>query len=174
MKLKIPAFLLAILAFFGVSSCSTVSPVPTTVTNGIPNFAIVDPGIYRGGQPTIEGWQYLKSIGVTNVIKLNERDESSDRQAIELGLKIFYHPINLADQAILKPNKADVFKAVSQITTNTYIHCEHGQDRTGLIVGIYRIQVNHWTKQKAYDEMLTHGFHKILHGLDDFWEDDVK
>lgn len=169
--MKLPSFILAILAFFGCSSCSTVK---TITVNGIPNFAIVEDGIYRGGQPTDEGWRYLKSIGVTNVIKLNEVSESSDKYAIDLGMKVYYHPINFFDQTLTKPNKSDVFKAVSQITKNTYIHCEHGQDRTGLIVGMYRIQFNMWTKKKAYDEMLAHGFHKILHGLDDFWEDDVK
>src|SRR5262245_28831948 len=41
--------------------------------HGIPNFGKVDgvEALYRGGQPTLEGWRYLKSVGVTNIIKLN-------------------------------------------------------------------------------------------------------
>jgi protein tyrosine/serine phosphatase len=154
-----------------LAGCATT---PTNVTNGIPNFHQVSTGIYRGGQPTLEGWKYLKSLGVTNVIKLNEISEASDQPAIDLGMTVKYHPINIADQVLLKPNKKDFLEAVSQITHGTYVHCEHGQDRTGLAVGTYRVLYQHIDKPSAYKEMLDFGFHKSLHGLDDFWEDDVK
>ena len=89
-------------------------------------------------------------------------------------MNVVYHPINIADQVYFKPNKKAEFDAVAHITPFTYVHCEHGQDRTGLTIGIYRVQHDGWTKEKAYNEMIAHGFHKSLHGLDDFWEDDVK
>lgn len=54
----------------------------------------------------------------------------------------------------------------------TYVHCERGQDRTGLIVGVYRVKVEHWTKADAYQEMLKHGFHPILRGLCWSWQED--
>ena len=153
-----------------ILGCTTV---PTIITRGVPNFAMVEPGVYRGGQPTLEGWLYLKSLGVTNVVKLNEISEGSDQPAIDLGMTVNYHPINFIDQAVLKPNKKDFLEAVSEIKPGTYVHCEHGQDRTGLAVGAYRVIDEHVAKKTAYSEMLTHGFHKVLHGLNDFWEDNI-
>jgi len=47
----------------------------------------------------------------------------------------------------------------------TFVHCEHGEDRTGLAVGAYRIKVEHWTKPAAYQEMEAPGFHPLLRGL---------
>src|SRR2546430_2746714 len=57
-----------------------------------------------------------------------------------------------------------------------FVHCEHGQDRTGLVVACYRVQAEGWSKAKAEKEMFDHGFHKILHGLWEYWESvpDVK
>src|SRR3954463_14789217 len=41
--------------------------------NGIVNYGVVDEarGIYRGGDPSPAGWEYLRLHGVTNVVKLN-------------------------------------------------------------------------------------------------------
>src|SRR6266496_4441470 len=45
--------------------------------HGIKNFYQVDEHVYRGGQPTDEGFQYLSTIGVKTVIDLREADERS-------------------------------------------------------------------------------------------------
>ena len=154
-----------------VSGCSTATG-PTV--HGIPNFKQFAPGEYRGGQPaSAEGWQYLLSLSVTNVVKFNPEKEASDDQARQLGMTVNYFPIDTLHQTVLKPDKAQMKAAVAQMKPGTYVHCEHGQDRTGLGVGLERVWVEHWTKQAAYSEMLTNGFHTSLHGLADFWEDDV-
>jgi hypothetical protein len=44
---------------------------------GIRNFYIVDEHIYRGAQPTGEGFQYLAKNGVKTVIDLRENDARS-------------------------------------------------------------------------------------------------
>lgn len=31
-----------------------------------------------------------------------------------------------------------------------YLHCHHGEDRTGLIFGLYRVRLQGWTPEKAY------------------------
>jgi tyrosine-protein phosphatase SIW14 len=169
--MKTSTWILSMLLTIGLCGCwSGCTTTPTVVTHGVPNFYSLDGNIYRGGQPTTEGWAYLKSIGVTNVVKLNEKSEAVDKT----DLPVNYYPINVADQVLLKPSKKTVDGAVSHITPNTYVHCEHGQDRTGLIIGVYRVTHDHWSKEKAYNEMIGYGFHKSLHGLNDYWEDDVK
>jgi len=51
------------------------------------------------------------------------------------------------------------------------IHCQHGEDRTGLAVGLYRVLVQNVAPKDAYQEMLDHGFHPLLLGLKDYFED---
>jgi hypothetical protein len=52
------------------------------------------------------------------------------------------------------------------------VHCQHGQDRTGYIVGMYRRIVEKRTKGDAWTEMIDHGFHPICWGLTwAFWRD---
>lgn len=158
--------LLAIIAF----GCASVP-----VTNGIPNFGIVTNGVYRGGQPNDEGFAYLKSIGVSNIVKLNFESEGSDRKATELGMRIIYLPIDTTEQLAGNIKVSTISKAVAiMLSKGTYVHCQHGQDRTGLVVAVYRVWINDWPKAQAREEMLRYGFHPILHGLNDFWEDRVK
>ena len=142
----------------------------------IPNldFVDLDRKIWRGGQPDDPGWNQLKANGITHVIKLNEESEGTDITAEALGMAVFSLPISLLEQILTEPSKHAILQAVDYIGDNTFIHCEHGQDRTGLVVGVYRVLKQGWSKQDAEDEMLAHGFHKILLGLWDYWQHEVK
>ena len=67
-------------------------------------------------------------------------------------------------------------KAILQIVANPanlpiYIHCKHGQDRTGLVVALYRIFNEGWTPVEARKEMLQLGFHTMLLGLNHYFEE---
>jgi protein tyrosine/serine phosphatase len=51
-----------------------------------------------------------------------------------------------------------------------YLHCELGRDRSGLVVGLYRVRCQGWTMCAAYAEMQRFGFNERLRGLDRyFW-----
>ena len=142
--------------------------------HGIPHFAQVEPGVWRGGQPNAAGWEYLKSLGVKREMKLNARKEAADELAATNGIQIIYLPITLKQQTIGKPKAADLNAAVAAIKPDgTFVHCQHGQDRTGLVIGAYRVKVRHWTKTAAYKEMQAHGFHPLLRGLYWSWQEDV-
>lgn len=188
MKLSILLFTLA-LAVCGCSDHPTV--------HGIPNFAPVDSTnhIYRGAQPAgAEGWTYLKSLGVTNVVKLNLKSEGSDDFAEKLGMRVCYRPITIEQQVGLPGSRLSnefIDGTLAFIVPGTFFHCgsdartrskldtdlnsQGGQDRTGLICACYRVRKQGWKKLDAQKEMESFGFHKkILHGLSDFWEDEVK
>jgi protein tyrosine/serine phosphatase len=49
------------------------------------------------------------------------------------------------------------------------IHCHFGEDRTGLIVGLYRVLVQRWPAAQAYKEMLDMGFHPKYTALDNYF-----
>lgn len=96
---------------------------------------------------------------------------------------VSFLPISIEEQLLKVPNWK-VRHAVNQafcfnLTPRTdpwygpgkvLIHCEHGQDRTGLVVACYRVQHMGWTHEAAEKDMLAHGFHKALHGLWEYWE----
>ena len=142
------------------------------IRNGIPNLASVVPGIYRGGQPDASGWAWLRAQGVTNVIKLNEESEGSDAECERLGMIVHRYPISLEEQTIGKPPAFKLHGAAANIKPGTFVHCSHGQDRTGLVIAAWRV-ANGWHKETAKTEMILHGFHPLLRGLMWSWEQDV-
>lgn len=156
---------------------SMVQGKGTVLVHGIPNLIQVAPGLWRGGQPnTPEDWQYLKSLGITKVVKLNYDIEGSDQGAVDAGLVLYKYaipPEGDVASVVQKPDKATVMAAESVMESDggVYVHCTHGQDRTGMLVGMYRVLFDHWAKGDAWLEMLQHGFHPELVGLDAFWED---
>jgi protein tyrosine/serine phosphatase len=70
-----------------------------------------------------------------------------------------------------KPDAANIQQAVDVLSKGggVLVHCTHGQDRTGLVVGVYRVKHDGWSKDKAWDEMVHHDFHQELVGLVEFW-----
>jgi protein tyrosine/serine phosphatase len=146
----------------------------TTIFNGIPNLFAVEQDILRGGQPSAEGWTYLKSQGITDVIKLNTEEEGSDAPAEAMGMAVHRFPIPWWRQMLWRPKMSDVQAAVSLIAPHTLVHCKLGEDRTGIIVACYRVWKQGWSKEDAENEMLAHGFHISLQGLYGFWLRDVK
>ncbi|TSA40196.1 hypothetical protein D4Q85_00225 [bacterium] len=138
------------------------------------NLAVVDSrqNILRGGQPTVPGWATLAQRGITNVVKLNPAEEGSDQAAMDLGMIVRRFPISTFQQfGLEKIPTLDLRDAVAAIRAGTYIHCTHGQDRTGVIVALWRVRCCGWTKANAEAEMMAHGFHKELRGLWEVWED---
>ena len=150
--------------------CGCATPRQAPMVHGLPNFAQVCPGVYRGGQPADEGWDYLYGVGVSNVIKLDTTEEGSDLGALARGMVVHGHPITLLEQLVTGPDLVEMNAALREIGPGTYIHCLHGEDRTGLLVGLYRLQQG-WTKEQAFREMLQHGYHMALMGLTDYWDD---
>ena len=44
-----------------------------------------------------------------------------------------------------------------------YVHCLHGVDRTGTMIALYRMRMQHWTNSDALAEMEHFGAHSVLH-----------
>jgi hypothetical protein len=146
----------------------------TYYVHGIPNLREVHPGLWRSGQPTTaEQWRYLKDLGVANVLKLNYDSEGSDAEATEAGLGVYAMSIQPSgDGNIFKQPDPEMLENAEAVTElpGTLVHCTHGQDRTGLVVGRHRVLHDGWSKDAADQEMRAHGFHPALHGLHESWE----
>ncbi len=132
---------------------------------GLTNAYKVTAGLYRGAQPTTEGMQTLKRMGVKTV--LNLRTLHSDRDEIgDTGLAyehIRFNPLN--------PEKGEIVRALQILTDKSrqpvFVHCAHGADRTGTVCAFYRMGVQGWSKAEAVEEMTEggYGFHRIYQNL---------
>jgi protein tyrosine/serine phosphatase len=125
----------------------------------------VNERLYRGGQPSEEGMRELRALGVKTVVNLrwlhSDRDEIG---SLELGYEhIRMHAWHAKDEDVIRflriatdPTKQPVF-----------LHCQHGSDRTGTMIAVYRMAVEGWTADEAIDEMMRggHGFHSMYTNL---------
>jgi protein tyrosine/serine phosphatase len=127
----------------------------------LPNFRVVNEKLSRGGQPSREGFLKLKSFGVKTVVNLRE----DSQQALEeeklvqvLGMDYESIPLN----PFFKPKDKDIeqFLRLALTRTPIFVHCLHGQDRTGATVCIYRMLVDGLDYTSAVQEMHSLGFHR--------------
>jgi protein tyrosine/serine phosphatase len=130
------------------------SPLPEPlVTKEIPRFQMIASGLYRGGQPGRQGFEYLKKNGIKTVINLRmENDEES--LVKELGMNYIHIPISIKVWSkILDPAIDQYFRVVSDPANYPiFFHCKRGADRTGALAGLYRIAIQGWEPKKAYSE----------------------
>ena len=178
---SLQTLIVAVLCVVSLTACSTIATsgvIESQVApNGVPNFQEVGPGVYRGGQPTTEGWVYLQKKGIKTVIKLDLASEGSDDEAVALGMVVVDASGPPADLTnFLEAPKPERIRLAVQTLENEslrpiYVHCLHGQDRTGLVIGLYRVLHDHKTKSEAYEEMRKNGFHVVFLGLLKVWED---
>lgn len=46
-----------------------------------------------------------------------------------------------------------------------FVHCQHGSDRTGTMIALYRMYIQEWSRQKALGELSVYGFHEYFYNL---------
>jgi protein tyrosine phosphatase (PTP) superfamily phosphohydrolase (DUF442 family) len=138
---------------------------------GAPNLYKVSDTLYRGAQPSAEGMANLKAMGIKTIVNL--RSFHSDRDEIgNTGLA--YEQI---DMKAWHPEEEEAVRFLQIVTgpkrTPVLVHCQHGADRTGAMLAIYRIAVQGWTKEEALREMTQgeFGFHEIWKNLPSWLED---
>jgi protein tyrosine/serine phosphatase len=142
-------------------------------TAPIPRFLKVAPGIYRGGSPGEEGVAFLKKKGFKTVITFEGRKKvvKAEKEAVEkAGMRFVESPItlfNLPDD--------DRIDDLLQIIANpknhpVFVHCRAGRDRTGLMIALYRAEVQKWDPAHAWAEAMQNGFRKFYFPLVNIFE----
>lgn len=134
----------------------------------------VSPGIWRGRRPDAAELAHLKALGVKTILDL---EDSSAAIAAEkpivarLGMRFISEPMS----GFWTPNdkQVDRIEALLADPRNQpiFVHCQHGQDRTGVIVALHRVFHQGWSPAKAHKEMLDLGFHKVLVLLNHYFEE---
>ncbi|WP_054006060.1 fused DSP-PTPase phosphatase/NAD kinase-like protein [Cypionkella psychrotolerans] len=127
---------------------------------GAPNLYRVTPLIYRSAQPSAEGFRNLAKIGVKTVINLRRKVDDSPL-AQGTGLALIH--IKITTRHVTDENGAKIVLALralrdAQSTDPVLLHCTHGADRTGMIIALWRMLYQGWSRAEALDELQQGGF----------------
>lgn len=163
-----------------LASCHT----PPPAANHAPaNFLFVRDGLYRGGHPDAAALDYLRTLHVHMILNLEIADgieatsaqiAEEERLATARGFVVVPVPISAFELGVSDRFDDRIREAEATLANPAaapvYVHCLHGQDRTGLVIGLERVQQENWTPDRAYAEMLSLGFHPMFHGLREYFE----
>jgi protein tyrosine/serine phosphatase len=161
-RILLAAFVIAVLpAWAWAQNARPANWAEPIRQQGLPNLHRVTPNLYRGAQPTAAGMRNLEQMGIKTVVNL--RDLHDDRSKLK-GTQLRYvrlrvntfHPDYDEMVAFLKA-------ATDPANQPVFVHCQHGADRTGMMVALYRIAVQGWSKADAIRELKDGGynFHSI-------------
>lgn len=122
----------------------------------LPNFGRVTDKLYRGGQPTSDGFKELHAMDVRIIVNFREdRAETANekREVESLGMKY----VGIPWSANHEPSSAQIVEFLDLVRSNPntkiFVHCRRGADRTGVMIAAYRIAVEHKSVAQAVTEM---------------------
>jgi tyrosine-protein phosphatase SIW14 len=126
----------------------------------IPNFGRVNDNYYRGAQPKGDAYRQLAALGVKMVVDLrNDATEYAKPLAEQSGLRYINLPLD--DKRYPPADAATRFLEIVADPANwpVYVHCKGGRHRTGAMTAVYRMTVDCWNVDRAYEEMKEYGFY---------------
>jgi protein tyrosine phosphatase (PTP) superfamily phosphohydrolase (DUF442 family) len=129
-----------------------------SAANPLPNFAQVSPGLYRSGQPAQAGMARIQSSGIKTIIKLNDNAPAEADWAASAGLG--FETLLMSNKQSPTYDQIDAALAIINDPARqpVLVHCHLGHDRTGAVIGAYRVTVQGWSVDKAAAEAKTMGY----------------
>lgn len=148
----------------------------------ISNFSKVNDFLYRGGRPKPADLSYLQSLNVRTVINLQGGDLKNPRYrgfmkwwepgelsgaiiaemtiSESLGLLFFSKPLDAIDPVSDEDDaRIDEILAImgDPAAQPVFVHCEHGVDRTGLIIALFEVRFMGISPDDAYKKWRASG-----------------
>jgi protein tyrosine/serine phosphatase len=175
MRLKLKSRSLAVALTAGVAligaigTPAQIAPTGARATamtiQGVPNAGSVAGTLFRGAQPNDSAYAGLQKLGMNIVVDFRGEsgEVSSEKKSVEsLGMKFVNLPWNGAGL----PSRDELLTFFTLLRDNpdqkVFIHCQYGADRTGVMIALYRIAVDHWTSEQAIAEMKDFHYHSFL------------
>jgi tyrosine-protein phosphatase SIW14 len=143
-----------------LASAGFAAPSPASDMQGVRNFRQVDDHVYRGAQPTRDGFANLSKLGIQTVIDLREPGDRSvtERKWVnDAGMRYVSVPM----YGMATPSNESVLKVLELLedrsTGPVFVHCKRGADRTGGVIACYRVEQDHWKNDQALTEARSMG-----------------
>lgn len=155
-----------VLALAALGGCGhrypTPPPIPPLDGIALERFDRVDADLYRSAQPSLADLRLLgERFGIRTVLKLNRGDDDAPP-----GMTVIERPL----RPLHTPSHDDleeILEAIEHAEKPVLVHCSHGEDRTGLVVALYRMRRGA-SVDVAYADMMRRGFHPYR-GLWNAW-----
>ncbi len=133
---------------------------------GLPNLYKVSDRVYRSAQPDKEGMRAAEAMGIRTVLSLRSGD--GDAELAE-GTSLMLRHVSMRAWNPNFEDAVNALKIVMYAPGPVLVHCYHGADRTGMVVALYRMVDQNWSRESAIEEMLEGGY-----GYHSMWRDIVK
>lgn len=141
------------------------------------SFQQITDNIYAGGKPSLDDLEMLRSLGVKEIINLQGGNLGGNAQFDHIVLKLqpgenptaiqaeatAAESLGMREISLPLPSYASlwsktpdnlnkVLDILKSANDKIYVHCEHGIDRTGLVISLFRVQQLHESPEKAKAE----------------------
>lgn len=131
--------------------------------SGLHNLHRVTPTLWRSALPDDQGFATADALGIRTIVNLRP---GVDRPSAPMHAALEHIPVwtwHVTDDEIL----AFLRIATDPAKQPVLVHCQHGADRTGVMVAAYRVVVQDWSKDDAIREMQRggYGYHVIWSNL---------
>jgi len=134
----------------------------------VPNFHKVDDDLYRGAPPACAGYADLARAGIRTIIYLQGGSGKALKSCQkETGVKLDFVSYNLplvdtVVAGISDENLAHLFFTLQQAPKPIFVTCKFGEDRTGVVVALYRMKLGEMPFAEAEQEALYYGMEPHL------------
>ena len=119
--------------------------------DALPNLYRVSHELLRGAQPDAHGFELLRRLGVRTVINVRH-GHPEGQPCLRNGLRYIEIPMrawSFDEQDVVRFLEI----AGSADHAPVFVHCRRGADRTGMLVAVYRVVIEGWSKEAALEEM---------------------
>jgi len=142
--------------------------VPVEI-DGAPNLYRINQRLYRSAQPNAEGFAAVANdLSVKTIVNLRAL-HADDGLVQGTGLEVVRVPIHCWNLPVDRIVLALHHIRDASERNPVLIHCNHGADRTGLVIALYRTLYNGWTKTAAVQEMIHGGY-----GFNLLWDNNLQ
>ncbi len=158
-------------ALFGTAALVAATVMAAPVVEGVGNFQKVNDHIYRGAQPTDDGFANLKKLGIETVVDLREPgDRSALEQKVVTAAGMRY--VSVPMYGMSTPSNESVQKVLAMLEDASagpvFVHCKRGADRTGAVIACYRVEHDRWKNQQALEEAKSLGMSWLARPIQSF------
>jgi tyrosine-protein phosphatase SIW14 len=119
-------------------------------TKSLKNLYKVNSDLYRSEQPQENAGNTLKKLGIKSILSLKQQNKDKEY----LGKHSFeYYSVEMESEDFDNDEIIKALRKIKDAPKPILVHCKHGSDRTGVVIAMYRIVFENWTKAEAINEM---------------------